>query len=77
MYKKMYVFCAISYIHICSYMIYCTYVAIYWKKWTHTVLEAERSRFCTGMLSLAVPQSWYAYVPFSQPKDRQRASSPY
>lgn len=53
-------FCAISYIHFCSCMIYCTYVAICWKKWAHTVPEAERSRFCTGMLlSLAVQQSWW------------------
>lgn len=29
-------------------------------KWTHTVPEAERSRFCTGMLlSLAFLQSWW------------------
>lgn len=56
----MYVFCVISYLHFCSYMIYCTYVAICWKKWTHTVPEAERSRFCTGMLlSLAFLQSWW------------------
>lgn len=37
-------------------MIYYTYVAVCWKKWTHTVAEAEGSRFFIGTL-LVVQQS--------------------